>query len=154
MFGRKKTPEDEPVPAPVRAAAVPTAAAAAAPAAAGTAARPAPAAPAAPASPAGAFLTEDTTLHGNLSSQSDVTIAGVVRGNIDARGGVTILADAEVDGDVTGGDVRVAGAVRGRVRAAGRLVISASGSVVGDVHVRALSIEVGGTLQGQCHMGA
>jgi cytoskeletal protein CcmA (bactofilin family) len=78
----------------------------------------------------------------------------VVRGNVDARASVTILGEAEVDGDVTGGDVRIAGAVRGRVRAAGRLVISASGSVLGDVHVRALSIEVGGTLQGQCHMGS
>ena len=104
--------------------------------------------------PSQTYITDDTTIHGNLTTASALTIAGEVQGDINAGGEVVILEDAVVKGDVSGPDVRISGKVEGRVNASGKLTISRVGQVVGDIAVRALLIEDGGTLQGQCTMGA
>lgn len=100
------------------------------------------------------YITEDTTIKGSLTTASSLTVAGAVEGDINAGGEVVILDDALIRGDVSGPNVRVQGKVEGRIVASGRLVISTSGSVLGDISVRSLLIEEGGTLQGECQMGA
>ena len=82
-----------------------------------------------------------------------MTISGVIEGFFTSGGDIIILEDALVKGDMSGPDIRVAGKVEGRISASGKLVISSVGQVVGDIAVRALLIEDGGTLQGQCRMG-
>lgn len=99
------------------------------------------------------FITDDTTVKGNITTAGSLTIAGAVEGNVSAAGEIVILEDAVIKGDVAGPDVRIQGKVEGRVHATGRLVITSSGTVSGDISVRALLIEEGGTLQGQCSMG-
>ncbi len=99
------------------------------------------------------YITEDTTIKGNITTASSLTVAGAVEGDINAGGEITVLDDALVKGDVSGPNVRIQGKVEGRVTATGRLVISTEGSVVGDISVRSLLIEEGGTLQGECKMG-
>jgi len=99
------------------------------------------------------FITDDTTVKGNITTASSLTIAGAVEGNVNAGGDIVVLEDAQIKGDVSGPSVRIQGRVEGRVNATGRLVIAGSGTVIGDISVRALLIEEGGTLQGQCNMG-
>lgn len=100
------------------------------------------------------YITEDTTIKGSITTASSLTVAGAVEGDINTGGEISVLGDALVKGDVSGPNVRIQGKVEGRITATGRLVISASGQVVGDISVRALLIEEGGTLQGECKMGA
>jgi len=99
------------------------------------------------------FITDDTSVKGNITTAGSLTIAGAVEGNVSAAGEVAILADAVIKGDVSGPDIRVQGRVEGRINATGRLVITSTGTVCGDISVRALLIEDGGTLQGMCSMG-
>jgi cytoskeletal protein CcmA (bactofilin family) len=100
------------------------------------------------------FIAEDTTIKGNITTASSLTIAGAIEGDVNAGGEVHVLADAVVRGDISGPSVVIAGKVDGRVNASGRLLITTSGHVTGDIAVRSLLIEEGGTLQGQCAMGA
>ncbi len=100
------------------------------------------------------YIAEDTTIKGSITTASSLTVAGAIEGDINAGGDVAILPDANVRGDVSGPTVTVSGKVEGRVSASGRLVITSRGHVHGDIAVRALLIEEGGTLQGQCTMGA
>jgi cytoskeletal protein CcmA (bactofilin family) len=100
------------------------------------------------------YITDDTTIRGNVTTGSSMTVAGVIEGDLTAGGEVIVLEDALVKGDISGPDIRIAGKVEGRINASGKLVISSVGQVVGDIAVRALLIEDGGTLQGQCQMGA
>jgi cytoskeletal protein CcmA (bactofilin family) len=100
------------------------------------------------------YIAEDTTIKGNITTASSLTVAGAIEGDINAGGDVTILPDANVRGDVSGPTVTISGKVEGRVSASGRLLITSKGHVHGDIAVRALLIEEGGTLQGQCSMGA
>ncbi len=99
------------------------------------------------------YITEDTTIKGSITTASSLTVAGAVEGDVNAGGEILVLDDALVKGDVSGPNVKIQGRVEGRVSATGRLVISATGQVVGDISVRALLIEEGGTLQGECNMG-
>ncbi|HWB78997.1 MAG TPA: polymer-forming cytoskeletal protein [Nannocystaceae bacterium] len=100
------------------------------------------------------YIAEDTTIKGSITTASSLTVAGAIEGDINAGGDVTILPDANVRGDVSGPTVTISGKVEGRVSASGRLLITSKGHVHGDIAVRALLIEEGGTLQGQCSMGA
>jgi cytoskeletal protein CcmA (bactofilin family) len=100
------------------------------------------------------YITEDTTIKGSITTASSLTVAGAVEGDINAGGEIAILDDALVRGDVSGPNIRIAGKVEGRIVASGRLVITAAGTVLGDISVRSLLIEEGGTLQGECTMGA
>ncbi len=99
------------------------------------------------------YITDDTTIRGDVTTASSLSIAGVIEGDLTAGGEVVVLEDALIKGNISGPDVRVAGKVEGRVNASGKLVISSVGQVTGDIAVRALLIEDGGTLQGQCQMG-
>ena len=99
------------------------------------------------------YITEDTTIKGSITTASSLTIAGAIEGDVNAGGEITVLDDALVKGDVSGPNVKILGKVEGRVSATGRLEISATGQVIGDISVRALHIEEGGTLQGECNMG-
>lgn len=99
------------------------------------------------------YITEDTTIKGSITTASSLTIAGAIEGDVNAGGEITVLDDALVKGDISGPNVKILGKVEGRVSATGRLEISATGQVVGDISVRALHIEEGGTLQGECNMG-
>ena len=100
------------------------------------------------------YVTEDTTIKGSITTASSLTIAGVVEGDVNAGGEIAVLGEAVVKGDLSGPNVRIDGRVEGRVTASGRLVIGAAGQVQGDISVRSLLIEEGGTLDGQCRMGA
>lgn len=100
------------------------------------------------------YITEDTTIKGSITTASSLTVAGAVEGDINAGGEIAVLDDALIRGDVSGPNVRVQGKVEGRIVASGRLVITTSGTVMGDISVRSLLIEEGGTLQGECKMGA
>ncbi len=100
------------------------------------------------------YITEDTTIKGSITTASSLTVAGAVEGDVNAGGEIVVLDDALVKGDISGPNVRIQGKVEGRVSATGRLVISSSGAVMGDISVRSLLIEEGGTLQGECNMGA
>ena len=99
------------------------------------------------------YITEDTTIKGSITTASSLTIAGAVEGDVNAGGEITVLDDALIKGDVSGPNVKILGKVEGRVSATGRLEISSSGQVIGDISVRALHIEEGGTLEGECKMG-
>lgn len=99
------------------------------------------------------FITDDTSIKGNITTASSLTIAGAIEGNVNAGGEVLVLPDAVVHGDVSGPAIRIEGKVEGRITTTGRLVISGAGVVLGDISVLSLLIEEGGTLQGQCSMG-
>jgi cytoskeletal protein CcmA (bactofilin family) len=99
------------------------------------------------------FITEDTTIKGNITTASSLTVAGAVEGDINAGGEVDVRPDAVVKGDLSGPNVKIDGTVEGRITASGKLVIGSKGKVHGDISVRSLLIEEGGTLEGQCHMG-
>jgi cytoskeletal protein CcmA (bactofilin family) len=85
---------------------------------------------------------------GNLESNGDVVIAGVVEGDIASRS-LTVSQGATVQGSIQVETVQVMGAVQGQVRARS-VRIARTGEMTGDVHYETLSIEEGAMIDGQC----
>ena len=93
-------------------------------------------------------------LQGRLEIQGDLKIAGNVEGDLKATGDVTIDSGANIQAAIEGSNVNVRGKVTGNVTAKKRLTLGGSGRLDGDVKVSRLTVEDGGTLNGNVTMQA
>jgi cytoskeletal protein CcmA (bactofilin family) len=91
-------------------------------------------------------------LKGNLKSDGDVIIDGVVTGEVRTKGSVKIGPNANIIANVKAKNVSVSGAVQGNVEAADRLEISETGKVLGDISANVLSIAPGAVFSGKSVM--
>lgn len=91
-------------------------------------------------------------LKGNLKSDGDVFVDGVLTGEIRTKGSVVIGPNANIIAGIKAKNVSVAGMVQGNVEAADRLEISASGRVLGDIAANILAIEPGAVFSGKSQM--
>ena len=86
---------------------------------------------------------------GNLESDEDVEVRGVVEGDITSRS-LTVSAGASVKGAITADSVNISGSVNGEVTA-DRVTISKTGDMTGDVTYKTLAIDEGAVFDGNCH---
>ncbi|MFT6582358.1 MAG: bactofilin family protein [Alphaproteobacteria bacterium] len=94
------------------------------------------------------ILGVDLKIKGNLATEGDIQIDGVVEGNVSSKT-LTIGEKAVVTGNVMCDEVFIAGVIHGGINA--RVVeIGATATVVGDIHHESLSIEAGATVDGFC----
>ena len=84
------------------------------------------------------------TVHGNLVSESDVTIDGQLEGDVTATGDVTVGVSARVKGNVHGTNVTVLGHLKGNIVARGEASIRETGQVEGDITSAGIAINSGG----------
>jgi len=89
------------------------------------------------------------TVHGNLVSESDVTIDGQLEGDVTATGDVTVGVSARVKGNVHGTNVTVLGHLKGNIVARGEASIRETGQVEGDITSAGIAINSGGIFVGR-----
>ena len=95
-----------------------------------------------------------TTIVGNIQSNGDIRIDGVLKGNLSAKAKILIGADGVVEGDIDGKHADILGKVTGKVKVADLLYLHGNGVVDGDLYAGKLQIEPTASFNGQCHMGA
>jgi cytoskeletal protein CcmA (bactofilin family) len=86
---------------------------------------------------------------GDVVTEEDLLVEGVVEGTISGRAAVVIAVGALVKGKVLGREVEVHGTVQGDVEASGLLKLGGRGRIEGDVRASHLSVEDGGVLHGR-----
>lgn len=91
-------------------------------------------------------------LKGNLKSDHDIIIDGIVSGEVRTKGSVVIGKNANILANIKARNVSVAGIVQGNVEVADRLEISESGKVIGDIAASVLSIAAGAVFSGKSVM--
>ncbi len=92
------------------------------------------------------------TVEGEIVTDEDITIAGVVRGKIEAKEAVSIEQGATVEADITGSDVSVGGSLTGNVTATERVVIATGARMIGDVKAARFTIQDGAQFKGHVDM--
>lgn len=98
--------------------------------------------------PVPSILGKDLRINGDLKTEGDIQLDGVVDGDIQTNT-LTVGQDAVVNGSITGDTVRVAGSVNGKIT--GRIVeLSKSAKVIGDIIHQSLAIEAGAHIEGMC----
>jgi cytoskeletal protein CcmA (bactofilin family) len=95
----------------------------------------------------------DVTVVGTLESSGAVTVEGKVRGDINAKGNVTVSAQGRVEGNLHAKEATLRGHLLGNIRA-DRVVLCASCNVKGDVVHARIVIEEGATFEGNCRPSA
>ena len=96
----------------------------------------------------------ETTFTGDIETSSSIRIDGRVKGNVKAKGNVTLGPKALIEGDVFGMSFDVAGTITGNIIAGGTVTILENSRVLGNITSTALHIEQGASYSGKCTIGA
>ena len=100
------------------------------------------------------LIGADTTLKGDISSNSDLRIDGTVHGNITSSAKIIIGNGGLVEGDISCNQADIVGKVSGNVRSKELLQLRGECVVTGNLYAGKLQVEPTATFNGQCHMGA
>jgi cytoskeletal protein CcmA (bactofilin family) len=92
------------------------------------------------------------TVEGEISTDDDVVVAGIVRGKLMAKENVTIEHGATVEADVEGGSLVIGGALTGNVTASDRVDLQSGARVVGNVKAARVTIADGAQFKGNVDM--
>lgn len=91
-------------------------------------------------------------LKGNLKSDGDIVIDGIVTGELKTKGTVIIGPNANIVANIKAKDVTVSGAVQGNIDATDRLELTETGKVMGDISANVLTIASGALFTGNSKM--
>lgn len=100
----------------------------------------------------GTTVGVNVALSGTLKDQNDISIFGLIDGEVISEKTVNIGKTAQVKGPVKGQMVIIAGVVRGSVDASERLELLDSGKVFGSISTKDLVVHSGATLIGKSTM--
>lgn len=100
----------------------------------------------------GTVIGANVKLVGSLKDVNDVTLHGLVEGEVHSEKTVTVGETATIKGPVSGAVISVAGLINGSVDASVRLELLPTGRVIGDITAKDLVIRSGAVFIGKCAM--
>ena len=103
---------------------------------------------------ANTIIGAGTIITGDMESNGDIRIDGILKGNLKAKAKILIGPDGVVEGDIEGLQADVLGKVAGKIKVKELLHLRGKAAVHGDIYAGKLQIEPTVTFNGQCHMGA
>ena len=95
-----------------------------------------------------------TTITGNVQSNGDIRIDGIIKGNLFAKAKILIGAEGAIEGNIDGKQADILGKVTGTIKVADLLYLHGQAVVDGDIYAGKLQIEPTASFNGKCHMGA
>ena len=98
------------------------------------------------------IIAAGTTVKGDISSNGDIRIDGILQGNIQSTAKVVIGANGVVDGDISGQQADIMGKINGTIKVKELLQLKGGCTVTGNIHAAKLQIETNANFNGQCHM--
>lgn len=99
-------------------------------------------------------IGRETSISGEMSMTGSAKILGQFEGRIAVAGDVFVAQGAIVRADILADQIVIEGEVEGNVTARERLQLASTAQLVGDIATRALVVEDGASLLGNCHVGA
>ncbi len=103
---------------------------------------------------ANTIIGAGTTITGDVESNGDIRIDGILKGNLKAKVKILIGPEGVVEGDIEGQQADVLGKVVGKIKVKELLHLRGKAILHGDIFAGKLQIEPTVTFNGQCHMGA
>lgn len=94
-----------------------------------------------------------TTITGDIVSNGDIRIDGVLKGNIRGSAKILIGQDGVVEGDIEGAQADIMGRVEGKIVVKDLLNLRSNAVIKGDIRAGKLQIEPTVIFNGQCQMG-
>lgn len=98
-------------------------------------------------------IGEGTKIVGNISSNGDVRIDGVVEGDIQTTGKCVLGSSGLIKGNIKAKNADLSGTVEGNISISELLLVKTTGKVNGDINTAKIVVENGGEFNGACTMG-
>lgn len=99
------------------------------------------------------IINEGTSIKGEISSEGDIRIDGILIGNIDAKGRLVIGPKGRIEGKIVCNTIEVSGFVKGVITVTDILTMKSSSQINGEIFAGKLSVEPGAVFNGTCSMG-
>ena len=93
-----------------------------------------------------------TEITGDVNSNGDIRIDGVLVGNLYTKGKVVIGESGKVKGEIFCKNSDVEGVIEGKINVTELLALKTSAKVIGDINTNKLAIEPGSKFTGNCTM--
>lgn len=103
---------------------------------------------------ASTMIGTGTTITGDLESNGDIRIDGILKGNLKGRAKIIIGTEGIVEGNIEGLQADIMGHVTGNIKIQELLYLHGSTEVNGDIYAGKLQIEPTAVFNGKCNMGA
>jgi len=98
------------------------------------------------------ILSQGIKIEGKFNSSGDVRLDGVVVGDVNVNGNLTLGETAKIQGDVTAKNVIVSGTIEGSVKASEKVVLESKSRLKGDLIAKILLVEEGAKFDGKSVM--
>jgi len=98
------------------------------------------------------LISNGTEITGDVKSDGDIRIDGMLIGNLTTKGKVVIGSTGKVKGEVVCKNSEVHGEVDGKINVSQLLTLKNSSQINGDIITEKLSIEPGARFTGNCNM--
>jgi cytoskeletal protein CcmA (bactofilin family) len=98
-------------------------------------------------------IVAGTTIEGEINTDSNIRIDGVVKGTITAKGRLVVGASGKIDGNIVCENADIEGTITGKIAINGLLSLKSTARLECDITTKKLSIEPGAVFTGTCTMG-
>ena len=98
-------------------------------------------------------IGDGTKIKGDLNSNGDLRVDGIVEGNITTQAKCVLGASGRIIGNITAKSCDLSGTVDGNLVVSELLLIKSTGKINGDLRTAKLVVENGGEFNGSCTMG-
>ncbi len=98
------------------------------------------------------IIAQGTKVIGDVSSQGDLRIDGIIEGNVTTSGKVAVGKAGFVKGTLNGSDAHFEGKFSGKLTLSGTLNLKATAHIEGEVVAGKLAVEPGATFNVTCTM--
>jgi cytoskeletal protein CcmA (bactofilin family) len=97
-------------------------------------------------------IAQDTKIKGNIESNGDIRIDGILDGDLDCKGRVVVGPDSKINGTIRCTSAEIMGLVIGEIFVKELLSLKASAAITGNLTMGRLSVEPGARFVGHCKM--
>ncbi len=97
-------------------------------------------------------IVEGTEVRGNIKTESNIRIDGVLYGNLETRGRLVIGPAGLIKGEIVCMDADVEGSIEGNIRIANLLALRSTAKIQGNIQTGKIVVENGAEFDGNCKM--
>jgi cytoskeletal protein CcmA (bactofilin family) len=94
-----------------------------------------------------------TSINGEIKSNGDVRIDGILIGSVNTKGKVVIGSTGSIEGEIVCQNADISGTINGNITVLELLALKATANLKGEIITNKLSIEPGANFSGSCSMG-
>ncbi|NLN96308.1 MAG: polymer-forming cytoskeletal protein [Bacteroidales bacterium] len=98
------------------------------------------------------FVAKETVITGEIQSNGDIRIDGILNGKLNSTGKVVVGATGKVEGEIICQNAEIEGELKAKLLVKERLSLKATSVFRGDIITSKLSIEPGAIFTGTCQM--